>query len=108
MASSVLRSRDAWPLVKITGLARPAQGLCTITLPYEKMLIAGRLGMKPESLSRAFQRLRGVGVFTEHDTVTIQSVTRLAEFAGRDRTLAISCPGLRAGYCRPLALAGSA
>lgn len=92
----------------LVGLARPADGFCTITLPYEKMLIAGRLGMKPESLSRAFHRLRGVGVRIDHDIVTIPSVSRLAEFAGRERILATSCPGLRAGYCRPLALARSA
>ena len=93
----------------LVGLARPAEkGSCTMTLPYEKTLIAGRLGMKPESLSRAFQRLRGAGVSIDHDTVTLQSVARLAEFAGRERVMAIGCPGLRAGYCRPLALARTA
>ena len=35
---------------------------CEVELPYDKMLIAGRLGMKPESLSRAFSRLKAVGV----------------------------------------------
>ncbi len=92
----------------LVGLARPAQGSCKLTLPYEKTLIAGRLGMKPESLSRAFQRLRGIGVFIDHDIVTVQNVARLAEFAGRERTMAIGCPGLRAGYCRPVALARTA
>jgi CRP-like cAMP-binding protein len=92
----------------LVGLAGPAEGFCTITLPYEKMLIAGRLGMKPESLSRAFQKLRGVGVSIDHDKVAIESVSRLADFAGRERMLATSCPGLRAGYCRPIALARSA
>jgi len=92
----------------LAGLARPAEGACTMTLPYEKMLIAGRLGMKPESLSRAFQRLRGVGVSIDNHTVTVQSVARLSEFAGRERIMATGCPGLRAGYCRPLALARGA
>ena len=33
------------------------KGGCVVTLPYDKVLIAGRLGMKPESLSRAFAKL---------------------------------------------------
>lgn len=35
-------------------LAPCKAGTCLVTLPYDKSLIAGRLGMKPESLSRAF------------------------------------------------------
>ena len=92
----------------LVGLARPAEGFCTMKLPYEKLLIAGRLGMKPESLSRAFQRLRGIGVGIDQDTVTVQSVARLAEFAGRERVMATGCPGMGSGYCRPLALARTA
>lgn len=84
----------------LVGLAPVAQGPCTIALPYEKLLIAGRLGMKPESLSRAFQRLRTVGVRISHDTVVISDVKRLIEFAGRERLLAIRCPLLRSG-CLP-------
>lgn len=45
-------------------------GPCTIALPYEKVLIAGRLGMKPESLSRAFATLKRKGVEV-HDTKVI-------------------------------------
>ena len=41
----------------------PSQtGSCIIKLPYEKHLIAGRLGLKPESLSRVFSRLGEHGV----------------------------------------------
>jgi CRP-like cAMP-binding protein len=84
----------------LVGLAPVAEGPCTIALPYEKLLIAGRLGMKPESLSRSFQRLRTVGVRISHDTVAVSDVKRLAEFAGRERLLAIRCPLLRTG-CPP-------
>jgi CRP-like cAMP-binding protein len=81
----------------LVGLAPVAQGSCTIVLPYEKLLIAGRLGMQPESLSRAFQRLRAVGVRSSQHSVAIGDVERLAEFAGRERLMAVRCPLLRIG-----------
>jgi CRP-like cAMP-binding protein len=84
----------------LVGLAPVAQGPCTIALPYEKLLIAGRLGMKPESLSRAFQRLHSVGVRTNQNTIAIADVARLSEFAGRERLMAFKCPAFRAG-CGP-------
>lgn len=84
----------------LVGLAPVAQGPCTIALPYEKMLIAGRLGMKPESLSRAFQRLQGIGVRINQNTVAVGDVGRLAEFAGRERLMAFKCPAFRAGCAR--------
>jgi CRP-like cAMP-binding protein len=76
----------------LVGLAPVAHGPCTIALPYEKLLIAGRLGMKPESLSRAFQRLRTVGVRIDQGIVAIGDVGRLHEFAGRERLMAVRCP----------------
>jgi CRP-like cAMP-binding protein len=60
-------------------------GHCTIGLPYDKALIAGRLGMKPESLSRAFQRLRPMGVKIEHSTAMIEDVGKLSEYASEER-----------------------
>lgn len=50
-----------------------------ITLPYDKSLIAGRLGMKPETLSRAFAKLRGYGVQVKGTQVTVTEVKRLRE-----------------------------
>jgi CRP-like cAMP-binding protein len=81
----------------LVGLAPVLRGPCTIVLPYEKLLIAGRLGMKPESLSRAFQRLKSVGVRIDHDTVAVRDVAQLAEFAGCERLMAIRCPLFRPG-----------
>lgn len=80
-------------------LAPVSRGPCTIALPYEKLLIAGRLGMKPESLSRAFQRLQSLGVRIDQSTVAVSDMARLAEFAGRERMMAFRCAGLKAG-CR--------
>ncbi|MCB1375529.1 MAG: Crp/Fnr family transcriptional regulator [Rhodobacteraceae bacterium] len=59
-------------------------GSCTVRLPYDKILIAGRLGMKPESLSRAFSRLRKVGVVVNHSNAAIADVERLRAFAAQD------------------------
>ena len=84
----------------LVALAPVTRGSCTISLPYEKLLIAGRLGMKPESLSRAFQRLQSVGVWIDQNIVVVRDVARLSEFAGRERPLAFKCPAFRAG-CRP-------
>jgi CRP-like cAMP-binding protein len=58
---------------------------CTVTLPYEKVLIAGRLGLKPESLSRAFARLKSVGVRVNHCNAAIADVAALRRFAEEDR-----------------------
>ena len=55
-------------------------GSCTVELPYEKALIAGRLGMKPESLSRVLAKLRPLGVTVDRSFVSIADVRRLAQF----------------------------
>lgn len=57
-----------------------------VTLPYDKALIAGRLGMKPESLSRSFARLRNVGVEVKRNHADIADVERLREFVEADHT----------------------
>jgi len=46
-------------------------------LPYSKLVIAERLGMKPETLSRAFADLRAVGVSVKRQTVTISNLANL-------------------------------
>lgn len=57
---------------------------CTVTLPYDKVLIAGRLGMKPESLSRAFAKLKTVGVRVDRNNASIESTQRLRNFTMSD------------------------
>ena len=61
------------------------EGACTVHLPYDKILIAGRLGMKPESLSRAFARLSAAGVSVVHENAAITDVGRLRTYATQDR-----------------------
>ena len=38
----------------LASLVSAESGCCNVPLPYEKTLIAGQLGLKPESLSRTF------------------------------------------------------
>jgi len=64
-----------------------SKGACTVTLPYDKSLIAGRLGMKPESLSRAFAKLRKLGVKVRRCHAAISDVEGLHAFAMGDEEL---------------------
>lgn len=65
----------------LVGLCSNASGPCVVTLPYEKLLIANRLGMKPESFSRALLHLRQVGVTVDRETVRIADIAKLANYA---------------------------
>jgi CRP-like cAMP-binding protein len=58
--------------------AGQANGPCSLNLPYEKALIANRLGMQPESFSRALKRLKPVGVEVHGDDVMIADIKALA------------------------------
>jgi CRP-like cAMP-binding protein len=59
-------------------------GDCDVELPYDKLLIAGRLGMKPESLSRAFSRLKSVGVKINRNHAEIANIEALRDYADSD------------------------
>ncbi|PSL18276.1 Crp/Fnr family transcriptional regulator [Shimia abyssi] len=59
-------------------------GQCTVRLPYDKVLIAGRLGMTPESLSRSFSKLRQAGVIVERDRARIGDIDALRSYAEAD------------------------
>lgn len=55
-------------------------GSAVIALPYDKSLLAARLAMKPESLSRVLAKLRKLGVRSEQHRVIVADVARLAQF----------------------------
>ena len=65
-----------------------------IDLPTDKGLVAARLGMRPETLSRALGKLRTVGVSTRDRRVTVSDVGALRRYA----------EGAPAGADRPCAL----
>lgn len=68
----------------ILSLAGRGEGGAEISLPYEKRLVAGHLGMTPESFSRTLGQLRKVGVSVAHGKVTIDDVGRLRDYRDRE------------------------
>jgi len=69
----------------LVSLAPVDHGRYEISLPYDKVLIAARLGLKPESLSRAFAKLRSVGVAVHAAHVEISDVAKLRQLAADAR-----------------------
>jgi hypothetical protein len=95
------------------------EGPCTIALPYDKSLIAGRLGLKPESLSRVFAKLRAVGIDVRASDVVVYDVATLQNLVAseRIRPRGVSnltacdggqCPGTRTRWERGSKTASSA
>jgi CRP-like cAMP-binding protein len=60
-------------------------GPCEIVLPYEKSLIAARIGLKAESLSRAFGKLKQIGVRVRASKVSIKDINKLHQLVDKDR-----------------------
>lgn len=63
----------------LLALAPRQSGSTTVTLPGGRRLIAGRLGVTPQSLSRAFASLRPLGISGNGRQVTIANLDRLRE-----------------------------
>jgi len=69
----------------LASLAPVDHGPCVIALPYDKVLIAARLGLKPESLSRAFAKLRSIGVAVHASHVAVSDLGKLRQLAADER-----------------------
>ncbi|WP_243613354.1 Crp/Fnr family transcriptional regulator [Shimia aestuarii] len=69
-------------LVELCG--EDQMGRQSVVLPYDKVLIAGRLGMKPESLSRAFGKLKTCGVRIKQNLADIEDMQALRDFIEED------------------------
>lgn len=69
----------------LTSLTDLDEGGCEVRLPYNKRLVAGQLGMQPESLSRAFAKLRQHGVETSTNRATIADIAALRAVAAGER-----------------------
>lgn len=66
----------------LAGLAGDRAGAARIVLPCEKHVLAERLGMQPESLSRAFAKLRAHGVTVgRNDELLVRDVDALRRYA---------------------------
>jgi CRP-like cAMP-binding protein len=61
----------------ILSLCPEGSDACRFRLPYDKRLVAARLGVTQETLSRSFARLREYGVRTETREIAVESVSRL-------------------------------
>lgn len=64
-------------------LASTSEGAARVRLPIDKSLIAGRLGMKPETFSRALMQLRRAGVRVDDRDVIIGDVSVLRRMGGQ-------------------------
>ena len=79
LKSQPAASRIAGFLADLAGAER---GRIELDFPYEKTLIAARLGMTPESFSRGLAKLREHGVAVEREHVTVARIERLRTLAG--------------------------
>lgn len=62
----------------------PDSATADFRLPFDKRLLAARLGCRQENLSRAFATLRSVGVETHGSRVILHNIPALREFAVPD------------------------
>ena len=65
----------------IGALPQGEGGPAAIEFPFEKNLLANRLGMKPESFSRALAKLKPFGVTVDRETVVVADPAKLQNFA---------------------------
>lgn len=76
----------------------PAEGAHTIQIPYDKLLVAGRLGMKPETLSRGLARLKeDLNITVKGGTVHVPNIATLIEYTCSACTHSFPCEDL----CHP-------
>lgn len=71
-------------LLKFSRPAEPGATHVVVKLPYDKQLIANRLGMKPETFSRALSALREHGVHVKGAQAEIRDRPALLRFTAPD------------------------
>lgn len=78
---SDLKERTPWQRVAEFLLAQTpvTQGRAEVELPFNKEVLAGRVGIRRESLSRVLGRLRVLGVHTSGNAIQIEDVNRLRQ-----------------------------
>lgn len=67
-------------LLKFSPLPDPGAPGVVVKLPYDKQLIANRLGMKPETFSRALSALKKEGVVVDGAEARIEDLPALRRF----------------------------
>lgn len=86
----------------LLSLTRVTEGRAEVRLPEDKGIIAGRIGISSESLSRALVRLRENGVQCQGRNVVMDDVLGLREFCAQELYVADSPCG-SIGYCAAVA-----
>jgi len=79
--------RVGWFLLKL--FLENGERTKNLKLPYDKSLIAGYLGMKPETFSRTLQALKEQGIDIDKNNVSLPDVFALCDFC--DMELAGKC-----------------
>lgn len=75
--------RLAWFLVRLSGSQTDSPtGSVTVRLPCAKGIVAARIGITPESLSRALTRLKALGVTSNGNEITLTNIERVRTFCG--------------------------
>lgn len=73
----------------LLSLSQQTQGNTTaLRLPFDKRLLAARLGCRQENLSRAFAALRSFGVETHGARVILHDIARLKAYSEPDEPMA--------------------
>lgn len=80
-----LKSASQRLALYLMGLTARRRGSVIIRLPHHKSLIAARIGVRPETLSRAFAQLRGHGVAVDGHTVAIADLAALGRYCHEGR-----------------------
>jgi CRP/FNR family transcriptional regulator, transcriptional activator FtrB len=68
----------------LLAIAKPGNGSTVVELPEPRQTVAARLGMTRENLSRAFARLRRLGVSGRGREVRIENIAELRQFSAYD------------------------
>jgi CRP/FNR family transcriptional activator FtrB len=82
-----LRSADQRLAGYLMHLSRKQGSENEVLLPVRKQLVASYLGIRSESLSRAFSDLQKIGVSVEGERVRISDPVTLAQFANIDEVI---------------------
>ncbi|MBL4590152.1 MAG: Crp/Fnr family transcriptional regulator [Alphaproteobacteria bacterium] len=71
-------------------------GKTNIHLPYDKMFVAAKLGMKPETFSRALKRLKkDTKIRVKGATIEIDNLQQLSDYACRACSFEFPCADLK-------------
>ncbi|MGE5547825.1 MAG: cyclic nucleotide-binding domain-containing protein [Solirubrobacterales bacterium] len=79
-----LKSAGQRLAVYLMGLTPKRRGSVILRLPHNKGVIAQRVGVRPETLSRVFASLRDEGVAMDGHTVAILDLAKLGQFCNGD------------------------